>query len=253
MEKVIFFNYDGIFHSRLRDLIEEHDITKQKLSEEIGVSRQAISQYCDGSTIPNADKLLKIAEFFNVSTDYLLGSTEAQTTDTDIKFMCEYTGIKDTSINNLHYLKEGKRSSEFFLGDKIPYDYSFDFLDFLFGGTEYYNGFSLLSKISEYKNMLISQTENLLKETDTYSNLSKEHIETLNFFSESDKERYFKREVEKNIAFCNFEAVKMFEKVISDYLSNEIINYNKAFESYEQVTDKYIQEVFEYGNHYPTE
>ena len=58
---------------KIRLLIEEKSISKQKLSEEIGVSRQAVSQYCDGITIPNADKLMKIADFFNVSTDYLLG------------------------------------------------------------------------------------------------------------------------------------------------------------------------------------
>lgn len=106
MKNDIFFNYDGVFHSRLRDLIKEHEITKQKLSEEIGVSRQAISQYCDGSTIPNADKLLKIAEFFNTSTDYLLGLSDVQSTDTEVRAICEYTGLSEEAIGDLHLIVE---------------------------------------------------------------------------------------------------------------------------------------------------
>ena len=85
MENAIFFDYDSVFSSRLRSLIEEKNISKQKLADEIGVSRQAISQYCDGSTVPNADKLLKIAEYFNVSLDFLVGKTEAKTDNKDVQ------------------------------------------------------------------------------------------------------------------------------------------------------------------------
>ena len=104
MEKVIFFDYNSVFSSRLRSLLEEKNISKQKLADEIGVSRQAISQYCDGSTVPNADKLLKIAEYFNVSLDYLVGKTEAKTDNKDVQFICDYTGLTDEAVNALHRL-----------------------------------------------------------------------------------------------------------------------------------------------------
>lgn len=106
MEIASFFNYDSAFATRLRNLISENNISKNQLSEEIGVSRQAISQYCDGSTIPNADKLLKIAEFFNVSLDYLVGRTENFTTDNELRFVCDYTGLND---ENVLKLREEKR------------------------------------------------------------------------------------------------------------------------------------------------
>lgn len=105
MENASFFNYDSAFATRLRKLIEENNISKNQLSEEIGVSRQAISQYCDGSTIPNADKLLKIAEFFNVSLDYLVGRTENFTTDNELRFVCDYTGLNEEAIQKLQKLK----------------------------------------------------------------------------------------------------------------------------------------------------
>lgn len=109
MENASFFNYDSAFATRLRKLIEENNISKNQLSEEIGVSRQAISQYCDGSTIPNADKLLKIAEFFNVSLDYLVGRTENFTTDDKLRFVCDYTGLNQ---NTVEYLREAIQHSK---------------------------------------------------------------------------------------------------------------------------------------------
>lgn len=121
MEKVIFFDYNSVFSRRLRSLIEEKNISKQKLADEIGVSRQAISQYCDGSTVPNADKLLKIAEYFNVSLDFLVGKTEAKTNDKDVQFICDYTGLNEVSVR---ILNEFKRFHDF------------DFLNYLIKSSE---------------------------------------------------------------------------------------------------------------------
>lgn len=97
-----FFGYDSLFSARLGNLIAEKKISMQTLSTEIGVSRQAISQYCNGSTVPNADKLLKIAEYFNVSLDYLCGRSEAATTNKDLQFICDYTGLSESTIRVLH-------------------------------------------------------------------------------------------------------------------------------------------------------
>lgn len=104
MSDVIFFNYNSVFSSRLRELLYEAKISKHKLSKEIGVSRQAISQYCDGSTVPNADKLLKIADYLGVSLDYLVGKT-ANKTPFDkpegelIRSVCDYTGLNESKVN----------------------------------------------------------------------------------------------------------------------------------------------------------
>lgn len=102
MQNSNFLCYDSLFSTRLRHLIAEKKISMQTLSSEIGVSRQAISQYCDGSTVPNADKLLKIAEYFNVSLDYLCGRSEAATTNKDLQFICDYTGLSEKAVLTLH-------------------------------------------------------------------------------------------------------------------------------------------------------
>ncbi len=70
-----FYGKESYFATRLRYLLKLSRMNKSQLSNKIGVSRQAVSQYCDGTTIPNADTLLKIAEHFDVSIDYLSGRT----------------------------------------------------------------------------------------------------------------------------------------------------------------------------------
>lgn len=147
MGNASFFNYDSAFATRLRKLIEENNISKNQLSEEIGVSRQAISQYCDGSTIPNADKLLKIAEFFNVSLDYLVGRTENFTTDDKLRFVCDYTGLNEDAIQKLQQLK----TLSFF--DFSGYHYFYDcnkFIDFF---INHLNAKSFFNDVSVYEQL----------------------------------------------------------------------------------------------------
>lgn len=62
------------FSKRLRNLIETTYTTQGKLGEHIGKTRQAVSQYISGISEPGYDTLVKIAGFFGVSTDYLLGN-----------------------------------------------------------------------------------------------------------------------------------------------------------------------------------
>ena len=50
----------------------------------------------------------KIAKYFQVSADYLLGLSNTPTTDEDLKFICDYTGLSDTVINSLFHNKNNK-------------------------------------------------------------------------------------------------------------------------------------------------
>lgn len=69
-------NYTKTFPSRLRKLIESRETTITALAKELKISRQAVSQYADGSAQPNIEKLVSIARFFHVSTDYLVGLSD---------------------------------------------------------------------------------------------------------------------------------------------------------------------------------
>ena len=62
----------NVFAVNLKSLITEKKITLEELAKYLGLTRQAISNYTLGKTTPNFDILIKIAQYFNVSTDFLL-------------------------------------------------------------------------------------------------------------------------------------------------------------------------------------
>ena len=58
---------------RLKELREKRHITQIRLSIAAEVSQETISAYESGKAMPSAETLIKIADFLNTSTDYLLG------------------------------------------------------------------------------------------------------------------------------------------------------------------------------------
>lgn len=63
----------------LKKLREQKHLTQTRLSIELEVSQELISQYELGTSLPTIQNLLKIADYFNCSTDYILGRTNIAT------------------------------------------------------------------------------------------------------------------------------------------------------------------------------
>ena len=57
---------------RLRDLREDNDLSQNKLATEFNISRSTVATYENGNATPSVDVLIKYADKFNVSVDYLL-------------------------------------------------------------------------------------------------------------------------------------------------------------------------------------
>lgn len=68
----------------LKKLREKKNMTQTRLSVEIEVSQEIISHYEIGESKPNIDNLIKIADFFHCSTDYLLNRTDNPSMANDI-------------------------------------------------------------------------------------------------------------------------------------------------------------------------
>lgn len=101
--------YNDIFSTTLRNLMDENSTKQADLAKFCNVQRQSISQWQNGNTRPDINSLWKIAEFYHVSTDYLLGRTSVQTTDTNLRSVCDYTGLSEQAISKLKtYQKENK-------------------------------------------------------------------------------------------------------------------------------------------------
>lgn len=57
--------------------------SQEELAEKLGVSRQSISKYESGQSVPELDKIVKLSEIFGVTTDYLLKEDEGNVPESD--------------------------------------------------------------------------------------------------------------------------------------------------------------------------
>ncbi len=64
------------FPERLRRLRDRNGLKRYKLSELCGLSPDMVRKYENGESKPSIDALIIISDFFEVSTDYMLGRTD---------------------------------------------------------------------------------------------------------------------------------------------------------------------------------
>ena len=61
---------------KIKELRSEKSITQQEIASAIKISRSVISEYESGKSEPTANVIIKLADFFGVSADYLLGRSD---------------------------------------------------------------------------------------------------------------------------------------------------------------------------------
>ena len=118
-------DYNSPFAIRFRELLKQTKTTLPVLAEVVGVSRQAIGQWKDGNTLPDIVSLTRIADYFNVSADYLLGRSDVERLDSSGKLnaACEVTGLSEKAINNIIKLKDNYgTNAELLLSSEMLYD-----------------------------------------------------------------------------------------------------------------------------------
>lgn len=108
--------WNGVFATRFRALLGQKQmngksLTQQNLADYLHAKRQTISQYADGSILPNAEKICLIAKFFNVSIDYLMGLVDIQSVDICDKKISQLIGLKDEAIKNLRTSNEDNKNN----------------------------------------------------------------------------------------------------------------------------------------------
>lgn len=84
---------------RINTLLAEQEKKQKELAAHLCVPDNTISYFVSGRRTPNTEQISKIADFFDVSADYLLGRTNAKTTDKDLRFICDYTGLSEKSVD----------------------------------------------------------------------------------------------------------------------------------------------------------
>ena len=66
------------FSDRLKELRDSRELSQLDLARKIGVSQRAVSYYELGKNIPTLDVLIRIADFFDVTLDYLVGRRDKE-------------------------------------------------------------------------------------------------------------------------------------------------------------------------------
>ena len=64
--------------SRIKTLREKRGIIQEILAAELGITQQMLSKYENDVTVIKVDILKRLAEYFNVTTDYLLGMSDVK-------------------------------------------------------------------------------------------------------------------------------------------------------------------------------
>ena len=65
--------------SRIRDLREDRDLSQAQIAKIIGTTQQQYSKIETGRADISGEKLRKLAEYYNISADYILGLTNEAT------------------------------------------------------------------------------------------------------------------------------------------------------------------------------
>ncbi len=90
-----------VFSDRLKELRGER--TLQEVANAIGITRVAMGYYEKGERKPDIEVLYKIANFYGVSSDYLIGLSNIQTLDIDVQSISSKTGLSEKAIEKVCY------------------------------------------------------------------------------------------------------------------------------------------------------
>lgn len=63
-------------YKRIRDLREDHDLNQTAVAKMLGMSQTGYSKYETGENDVPTQVLIRLAEFYNTSVDYILGQTD---------------------------------------------------------------------------------------------------------------------------------------------------------------------------------
>lgn len=81
--------------NRIKILREELGLKQEELAKKLNISPSSIGMYETNKREPNNEITIKLADFFGVSTDYLLGKSDIRKSDAEIKKEFDFAYHKD--------------------------------------------------------------------------------------------------------------------------------------------------------------
>ena len=90
---------------RIEYLRKKRGLTQKELADLIHIQRNKLSYYETDERTPTVSDLIELSKALNTTIDYLVGHTNTSSTDKNIRFICDYTGLTDKVVKMLHAKK----------------------------------------------------------------------------------------------------------------------------------------------------
>ena len=97
------------FAQRVKQLRKNKHLTGEQLGNILGITKTGISYWENGRSVPDNEMLLKLADFFDVSIDYLLGKTDIETKIDKSNYYGDYEEVVEYLKDNTEHLDVYKR------------------------------------------------------------------------------------------------------------------------------------------------
>lgn len=88
-------------NKNLKDAIDKSGMTREQIAESVGCDTSSITKYYNGDRYPKTDIIIRLAELFNCSTDYLLGKAKCKNANLDIEEIHQLTALSEKAITEL--------------------------------------------------------------------------------------------------------------------------------------------------------
>jgi transcriptional regulator with XRE-family HTH domain len=98
-----------MFANRIKNLRRSKELNQVQLAEKLGVKKQSISNWENDNIMPSIDMLIRIADFFHVSTDYLLGR---DVQEVSAPAVLDLTGLTPRQIEHIQFIVDDLRENE---------------------------------------------------------------------------------------------------------------------------------------------
>ena len=109
-----------ILSEKIAEERKKNGWSQEELAEKLSVSRQAVSKWESASSVPDLQKLLRMAEIFEVSTDYLLKDEMGKEEVEKISdYRTEDTVYRNVSMEEANHFLEWKRKNAVILAGAV--------------------------------------------------------------------------------------------------------------------------------------
>lgn len=215
-----------IFANKLLEMRENKNLTRQKVADDLGISRASLEYYEKGKRTPDINTISQISDYFGVSIDYLMGKSECASRDENIQTVCNFFNVDVSMVLGIKkLLNENKKYTDEF--QKIIFSSYFQmFLYHIFYSWKLRTelGYEYLNELEDVSKYMNKDSKELYEQFDIdgYSSHYGTEISRLT------------NEIELN----EYKSQKLFLNSLLNCNSQEYSEYE--WDSYEQYLNEFV-------------